>query len=136
MVDLFLLYLQEAGTIALLTPADEARLSMQMQDAKARLTEILRAWLSVQPDAAKRESEGWRIDRLHQVQSWIARLQREAAEVQRESGLSSAQLRQLWTELQPWQQALEEERAKMVTANLRLVVTIAKKHINRGLPLL
>ncbi len=135
-VDLVLLYLQEAGTIALLTPADEARLSMQMQDAKARLTEILRAWLSVQPDAAKPESEGWRIDRLHQVQSWIARLQREAAEVQRESGLSSAQLRQLWTELQPWQQALEEARAMMVTANLRLVVTIAKKHINRGLPLL
>jgi RNA polymerase primary sigma factor len=135
-VDLVLLYLHEAGTIPLLTFADEARLSMQMQDAKARLTEILRAWLAVQADAAKPEAEGWGIDRLHQVQSWIARCEREAAEVQRESGLSSPQLRQLWTELQPWQQALEEARALLVTANLRLVVTIAKKHINRGLPLL
>ena len=79
MVDLVLLYLQEAGTIPLLTFADEARLSMQMQDAKARLTEILRAWLPVQSDSAKPESEGWRIDRLQQVQSWIARLEREAA---------------------------------------------------------
>jgi RNA polymerase primary sigma factor len=135
-VDLVLLYLQEAGTIPLLTPADEARLSMQMQVAKARLTEILRAWLPTQPDAAKPEAEGWRVDRLHQVQSWIARLEREAAEVQRESGLPSSQLRQLWTELQPWQQALEEARGTLVMANLRLVVTIAKKHINRGLPLL
>jgi len=135
-VDLVLLYLQEAGTVPLLTPAEEARLSMQMQVAKARLTEILRAWLSVEPDAAKPEAEGWRVDRLHQVQSWIARLDWDAAEVQQESGWSSAQLRQLWTALQPWQQALEEARAMLVTANLRLVVTIAKKHINRGLPLL
>jgi RNA polymerase sigma factor (sigma-70 family) len=135
-VDLVLLYLQETGTVPLLTPADEARLSRQIQVAKARQMEILRVWLAGRPDVAKPEAEGWRVDRLHQVQNWIARLEREAAEVQRESGLSSSQLRQLWTELQPWQQALEEARAMLVMANLRLVVAIAKKHINRGLPLL
>jgi RNA polymerase primary sigma factor len=56
--------------------------------------------------------------------------------VQRDSGLSSAQLRHLWTELQPWQEALEEARAMLVSANLRLVVRMAKQHLNRGLPLL
>jgi RNA polymerase sigma factor (sigma-70 family) len=135
-VDLVLLYLQEAGTIPLLTPADEARLSIQMQGAKAHLAETLRTWLPVQPDAAKPETEGWRADRLRQVQGWITRLECEAVEVQRESGLSSSQLRQLWAELQSWQRALEEARAMLVMANLRLVVTIAKKYINRGLPLL
>jgi RNA polymerase primary sigma factor len=136
MVDLVLLYLREAGSIPLLTSADEARLSRQMQDAKARLTEILRTWLPTSADLAKSEAEAWRIDRVHQIQSWIPRLQWDAIEVQRESGLSSLQLRRLWIELQPWQQALEEARTKLVTANLRLVVTIAKKHMNRGLPLL
>jgi RNA polymerase sigma factor (sigma-70 family) len=135
-VDLVLLYLQEAGTIPLLTRADEARLSTQMQDAKARLAEILCRWLPVRPNAATPEAR-WRGDGgLRQVQGWITRLEHEAAKVQRDSGLSSSQLRQLWAELRPWQQALEEAREMLVTANLRLVVAIAKKHINRGLPLL
>jgi RNA polymerase sigma factor (sigma-70 family) len=135
-VDLVLLYLQEAGTIPLLTPADEARLSSQMQGAKARLTEILRSWLPVRPDAATPEARGRGDGDLRQVEGWITRLEHEAADVQRDSGLSSSQLRQLWAELLPWQQALEEARDTLVASNLRLVVAIAKKHINRGLPLL
>lgn len=135
--DPVLLYLQEAGTIPLLTPADEARLSTQMQEAKTRLTEIFKARLATLPDAAKPEAERWRPARLRQVQAWITRLERgEVAEVQRDSGLSSAQLRQLWAELQPWLRLLEEARSTLITANLRLVVTITKKYLNRGLPLL
>jgi len=135
-VDLVLLYLHEAGTIPLLTPADEVRLSTQMQDAKERLTKILRSWLPTPPEATDLDAEGWRMAGLQQVQSWIGRLDRDALEVQRQSGLSAAQLRQLWIELQPWQEALDAARAVLVMANLRLVVTIAKKHMNRGLPLL
>ena len=134
--DLVLIYLQEAGAIALLTPADEASLSTQMQNAKVRLTEILRTWLPIGPEAGTPEAERWRAERLRQVQAWMSRVDDHAAEVQQGSGLSSVQLRQLWAELQPWQQALEEARATLVSANLRLVVTIAKKHMNRGLPLL
>jgi RNA polymerase sigma factor (sigma-70 family) len=135
--DPVLLYLQEAGSIPLLSAADEARLSRQMQDVKARLTKILRERLPGRPDAVKPETDRWLADRLRQVQGWIAALERgEAAEVQRGSRLSSAQLRQLWAELQPWQRALDETRAAMVRANLRLVVTIAKKYTDRGLPLL
>jgi RNA polymerase sigma factor (sigma-70 family) len=135
-VDLVLIYLQEAGAIPLLTPADEARLSMQMRNAKVRLAEILRTWLPVGPEAGTPETERWRAECLRQVQAWMSHLDHNAAEVQQGSGLSSIQLRQLWAELQPWQQALEEARATLVSANLRLVVTIAKKHMNRGLPLL
>ena len=135
-VDLVLIYLQEAGAIPLLTPADETRLSILLQNARARLVEILRAWLPIGPEAGTPEAERWWAERLRQVQAEISRLDHDVAGVQRDSGLSSAQLRQLWTELQPWQQALEEARATLVSAHLRLVVTIAKKYTNRGLPLL
>ena len=135
-VDLVLIYLQEAGAIPLLTPADETRLSILLQNARARLVEILRAWLPIGPEAGTPEAERWWAERLRQVQAEISRLDHDVAGGQRDSGLSSAQLRQLWTELQPWQQALEEARATLVSAHLRLVVTIAKKYTNRGLPLL
>jgi DNA-directed RNA polymerase sigma subunit (sigma70/sigma32) len=118
----------------LLTAAEEARLSTQMQNARVRLTEILRTWLPIGPEAGAPEAERWRAERLRQVQAWMSRVDDHAAEVQQGSGLSSVQLRQLWAELQPWQQALEEARATLVSANLRLVVTIAKKHMNRGHP--
>jgi RNA polymerase sigma factor (sigma-70 family) len=134
--DLVLMYLQEAGAIALLTPADEVRLSMQMQHAKVRLLEILCRWLPGAPEAETPEAERWRAERLQQVHAWLSRVDHDAAAVQQDSGLSIVQLHQLWAELQPWQQALEEARATLVSANLRLVVTIAKKHMNRGLPFL
>ncbi len=135
-VDLVLIYLQEAGAIPLLTPADETRWSILLQNARARLVEILRAWLPIGPEAGTPEAERWWAERLRQIQAEISCLDHDVAGVQRDSGLSSAQLRQLWAELQPWQQALEEARATLVSAHLRLVVTIAKKYTNRGLPLL
>jgi RNA polymerase sigma factor (sigma-70 family) len=135
--DPVLLYMQEAKTVPLLTPDDEARLSTQMQEARVHLAEILRTQLPSRADTARPEADQRWTKQLRQVQSWMARLERgEAEAVQRESGLSDVQLRQLWVELQPWQQALEEARAALVTANLRLVMTIVRKYLNRGVPLL
>jgi RNA polymerase sigma factor (sigma-70 family) len=135
-VDLVLIYLQEAGAIPLLTPADETRLAILMRNARIRLMEILRGWLPVGPEAGAPEAERWEAERLRQIQLEISRLDHDVAGVPGDSGLSGAQLRQLWAELQPWQQMLEEARSKLVSAHLRLVVTIAKKYTNRGLPLL
>jgi hypothetical protein len=94
-VDLVLIYLQEAGAIPLLTAADEIRLSILLQNARARLVGILRAWLPIGPEAGTPEAERWWAERLRQVQAEISRLDHDAAGVQRDSGLSSEKLRQL-----------------------------------------
>ena len=134
---LILLYLQEAGTVPLLTAADEVRLAEQLQSAKAHLLETFRA---ARPSAAippELTPEAWLAEQLRQLQRWVARLdQGQAAAVEADSGLPPAAVRHLWAMLQPWQERLEAAKTAMVTANLRLVVAIAKHYVNRGLSFL
>lgn len=141
--DPVLLYFGEMGAIPLLTAADEVRLAQQMEVAKTRLLEVLRTQLlapsnqSLCEGAPQATLEAWMAKVIQQVQGWMARLERgQETEVVQESGLPAKQLRQVWGELQHWQEVWEEARGAMMTANLRLVMTIAKKYLNRGLPLL
>ncbi len=138
-----LLYLQEAGTVPLLKPEDEVRIAKQIQQIKGRLLEGVQKHLSSIPslpafEATKYgEPDAW-VDELGgRVKGWISRIEcGEGADVQREVGLTPKKILQLWAKLQNLQSELDEAKASMVNANLRLVVAIAKKYINRGLPLL
>ena len=51
-------------------------------------------------------------------------------------GISGPRLSKLVTELASAQQTVTEARSRMIRSNLRLVVSIAKHYMNRGMPLL
>lgn len=55
------------------------------------------------------------------------------ARVEEKHGVSAAELKHLWQVIQRGDREANEGRQKMIEANLRLVISIAKRHIHRGL---
>ncbi len=135
------LYMRHVGDVPLLTRAREVEIAIRIEQAELEVLDLVQAAdpelgeLKLPDDGLDRP----RIDlvRLHRerLRGAMDRLRVRDADARERAGSRRVNAT-TWSRIASAQRRVDRARAEMVEANLRLVVAIAKRHVNRGLPFL
>jgi RNA polymerase primary sigma factor len=74
-----------------------------------------------------------RLKDLGEVRKMVRTLRKEIGKMEAECGLSAGQLKQALKAIEAGEVKAREAKSELVKANLRLVISIARRYINRGL---
>ena len=85
---------------------------------------------------AKLKSKGLTLNQVIEAEKSIRYSQRKVKRVEQEAKLSVKSLREIYATVSKGEREAERAKSELVEANLRLVVSIAKKYTNRGLQFL
>ncbi len=136
--DIVKVYFRDVSKVPLLTREREIELAKRIQLAQRKIHNLLLNSLAsvgkidcLDPKSAKNHGKAFRSSE-EVVKKVIRRLEERA----KHSGDGCNRFRDLLAELKKTEADLELAKAEMVRSNLRLVVKVAKRYLNRGLSFL
>ena len=118
----------------------ERDIKMCKEETGLSLAEMEKAWQQMKETPAKNkkiaETLGVPLEKIRECEVIVTKAEKKLKDIKKYTGFAPSALKKIVATIEQGEEKAENAKKKLVEANLRLVVSIAKKYTNRGLQFL